>query len=429
MNKSIVISITGLGYVGLPAAVAFAKKYDVLAFDFDLERIEELKSGVDHTLEVSSEELQNAKRIQYTTDPKDISIANIHFIVVPTPINDANEPDLRMLIGATRTVAKYLKQDDIVIYESSVYPGATEEACVPILEAESGLIFNKEFSVGYSPERINPGDKKHVFNNTNKVVSASNVKALDIVAGLYESVIDAKIHRAPNIKVAETSKIIENTQRDLNIALMNELAHICHRLDIDTGDVLAAAGTKWNFLPFTPGLVGGHCIGVDPYYLTHRAERTGYNPEVILAGRRINDEMGRYIAQDVVRHFMKNHMAAPRVTVLGISFKENVPDIRNTRVIEIVRELQSYGVQVQISDPLALPHNVHDLYKIELTPFNELERADGVILAVAHDIYVKGGWDMILGLLDTECPFVSDVKCVLDREAKPENITLWRTQR
>jgi UDP-N-acetyl-D-galactosamine dehydrogenase len=427
MDNPTVISVTGLGYVGLPAAVAFAQKYDVLAFDFDPERIEQLKAGIDHTLEVSSDDLRGAKRIKYTTDPRDLSQATIHMIVVPTPINDANEPDLRMLIGASHTVGKYLKCGDIVIYESSVYPGATEEDCVPVLEFESGLNLNKDFSVGYSPERINPGDKQHVFKNTNKVVSASNNEALETIACLYESVIDAKIHRAPNIKVAETAKIIENTQRDVNIALMNELAHICHRLDIDTGDVLEAAGTKWNFLPFTPGLVGGHCIGVDPYYLTHRAERTGYNPEVILAGRRINDEMGRYIAQDVVRHFMKNHVAAPRVTVLGVSFKENVPDIRNTRVIEIVRELQSYGVYVQVSDPLAHPNNVKDLYKIELTPFHELKRADGVILAVAHDLYLKGGWDMILSLLENDYAFVSDVKCILDREAKPKNVTLWRT--
>ena len=427
MSNKMIMSITGLGYVGLPAAVAFAKNYEIIAFDFDKERIKELRAGCDRTLEVSHDELiLVSSNISYVDEPSELCRATIHFIIVPTPVNNANEPDLRLLVSATKTVGKHIKEGDIVIYESSVFPGATEEECIPLLEAESGLKFNDQFSVGYSPERINPGDKVHGFKNTIKIVSASNAAALEAVYNIYSSVIDAKIHRAPTIKVAELAKIIENTQRDINIALMNELSHICHRLNIDTGDVLEAAGTKWNFLHFTPGLVGGHCIGVDPYYLTHRAERAGYHPEVILAGRRINDGMGFYIAQAVVRHCMKNNIYQPSAIILGITFKENVPDIRNTRVVEIYSELKSYGVDVQIADAFAFPDNVKGEFGIDLTPFEALKPASAVILAVSHDCYVEGGWSMIKSLLVGSSKFVADVKHTLERAHKPEDITLWR---
>jgi UDP-N-acetyl-D-galactosamine dehydrogenase len=426
MVSDVVISVTGLGYVGLPLAVAFAGKYRVIGFDFDKKRIRELKSGYDHTNELSADELRNAHRLEFVEDENVLSEANIHFIIVPTPVDDAHNPDISTLLAATRTIGKKLKKNDAVIYESSVYPGNTEDDCIPILEKESGLKLNADFWVGYSPERINPGDRAHRFHNTNKIVSASSDKELSTIAELYASVINAEIHLAPNIKVAELAKLIENTQRDINIALMNELAHICHRLSIDTGDVLEAARTKWNFIHFTPGLVGGHCIGVDPYYLTHRALRSGYYSDVILAGRRINDEMGIYIAHQTIEYFDKNHITDPTITILGIAFKENVPDIRNTRVYEIIRELQAHGFKVQISDPLAQPNDVITQYNIKLTALNDLERSDGVILAVAHDAYAKGSWTMIESLLKNGRGYVADVKCILDRNSKPDGIALWR---
>jgi UDP-N-acetyl-D-galactosamine dehydrogenase len=345
---------------------------------------------------------------------------------VPTPIDEARQPDLRAMFEASRFVGAALKKGDVVVYESTVYPGAVEEECAPVLEQCSGLKVGADFNVGYSPERINPGDKTHRFETIAKVVSAQDEPTLQIVADVYGSVVTAGIHRAPSIKVAEAAKVIENTQRDLNIAFMNELSLIFQALDIDTGDVLAAAATKWNFLPFSPGLVGGHCIGVDPYYLTYRAEKAGYHPQVILAGRRINDEMGRRIARECIRGLLRRKGQSGTVTVLGMTFKENVPDIRNSRVIDIVEELRAFGVDVQIADPLADSTAVEEEYGIALTPLESLRPADAVVLAVAHEPYTENGWRMIERLLRDGQGLVLDVKMKLDRATKPAAIELWR---
>ncbi|GAB3444294.1 nucleotide sugar dehydrogenase [Insolitispirillum peregrinum] len=423
------ISVIGLGYVGLPVAVAFGRQAPVVAFDINSRRIAELKAGHDRTGEVDDHELA-ATSLILTDSPADLAQADFHIITVPTPIDDAMLPDLRPLISASRTIGKVLKKGDIVVYESTVYPGATEEDCVPVLEAESGLTFGRDFTVGYSPERINPGDRDHRFTTIKKVVSGSDAATLDIVAAVYGSVVEAGIHPAPSVKAAEAAKVIENTQRDLNIALMNELSVIFHRLDIDTRDVLAAAGTKWNFLPFTPGLVGGHCIGVDPYYLTHRAQRAGYHPEVILAGRRINDNMGAFIAREVIRSLMTSASGdasgARTVTVLGFTFKEDVPDLRNTKVVDVVRELESFGVQVQIYDPVADAAEAHHEYGLTLTARADLRPADAVVLAVSHAEFRAAGWDLPVALLRDGRGMVADVKGILDRSAVPANVTLWR---
>jgi UDP-N-acetyl-D-glucosamine/UDP-N-acetyl-D-galactosamine dehydrogenase len=363
--------------------------------------------------------------LRYADDPATLAEADFFIVTVPTPIDAANRPDLSAMLSASKTVGEALKRGDIVVYESTVYPGAVEEDCVPVLEGASGLACGRDFAVGYSPERINPGDKTHRFETITKVVAASDQKTLDIVAQVYGSAVTAGIHRAPSIKVAEAAKVIENTQRDLNIAFMNELSAICHALGIDTGDVLAAARTKWNFLPFYPGLVGGHCIGVDPYYLTDRAERAGYAPQVILAGRRINDGVGQRVARECVRMLMGRSIAAPVVTVLGLTFKEDVPDIRNSKVIDIVRELKSFGIAAQVHDPLALANEAEQEYGVKLIGMPELERADAVVLAVAHVDYVRGGWPMIEKLLKPG-GVVLDVKAVLDRRATPAGVALWR---
>ena len=334
------IAVIGLGYVGLPVAVAFARSgTPVIGFDIDADRIAELQKGQDRTREVDASDLRHPSLL-YTCDPRQLAHADFFIVTVPTPIDDARRPDLRAMLRASETVGRVLKAGDIVVYESTVYPGATEEDCVPVLEKHSGLRAGRDFSIGYSPERINPGDREHRFETIKKVVAGQDAETLEIVADVYGSVVRAGIHKAPSIKVAEAAKVIENTQRDLNIAFMNELSAICHALDIDTSDVLAAAQTKWNFLGFTPGLVGGHCIGIDPYYLTHRAEKAGYHPQVILAGRRINDGVGHRIAQECIRLLMKNEIRPACITVLGLAFKENVPDIRNSKVVDIVRELQ-----------------------------------------------------------------------------------------
>lgn len=421
------ISVIGLGYVGLPVAVAFALGgYDVIAFDINEERIKELRDNHDRTGEVDNDELRRA-RMTVTNDPADLAKANFHIVTVPTPITEARLPDLGPLLAASRTVGSALKTGDIVVYESTVYPGATEEDCVPVLEQTSGLTFGRDFAVGYSPERINPGDREHRFTTINKVVSGSDPETLDTVASVYGSVIEAEIHKAPSLKAAEAAKVIENTQRDLNIALMNELALIFHRLDIDTRDVLAASATKWNFLKFTPGLVGGHCIGVDPYYLTHRAERAGYHPQVILAGRRINDDMGAHVARQVVRHLLHGRRnGKPVVTVLGLTFKEDVPDIRNTKVTDIVSELDSFGCEVQVHDPMADAGETQEEYGIALTAMADLKPADAVVLAVGHRAYQDGGWETIEPLLHDGKGMVADVKGVLDRATRPDDITLWR---
>jgi len=407
-------------------AVAFARLgVPVVGFDVDHARISELSAGRDRTFEVESNDLAHTS-LSFSSDCDAIRSSDFYIVTVPTPIDDARQPDLGAMIAASRSVGAVLKKGDIVVYESTVYPGAIEEECIPILAGVSGLKPGVEFSVGYSPERINPGDRLHRFETITKVVSAQDPRTLDIVADVYGSAVTAGIHRAPSIKVAEAAKVIENTQRDLNIAFMNELSLILKELDIDTGDVLAAARTKWNFLPFYPGLVGGHCIGVDPYYLTYRAEKAGYHPEIILAGRRINDGMGRRIARECIRGLLRRKGRNGLVTILGMTFKENVPDTRNSRVIDIVRELQKFGVAVQIADPLANAEAVAHEYDITLTDLEALQPADAVILAVAHDRYIGGGWPLIQQLLDGGTGLVLDVKMKLDRSSQPPGIELWR---
>jgi UDP-N-acetyl-D-galactosamine dehydrogenase len=420
------IAVIGLGYVGLPVAVAFARSgIPVVGFDIDKTRIAELKSGHDRTREVEEPDLRQPS-LTYTSDAAALKAADFHIVTVPTPIDAANRPDLTAMLKASESVGSVLKRGDIVVYESTVYPGAVEEECVLVLEAKSGLKAGSDFTVGYSPERINPGDKQHRFETIKKVVSAQDAKTLDIVAEVYGSVVTAGIHRAPSIKVAEAAKVIENTQRDLNIAFMNELSAIFHQLGIDTGDVLAAAATKWNFLTYQPGLVGGHCIGVDPYYLTYRAEKAGYHPEIILAGRRINDGMGQRVAQECVRSLMLRNVSNATATVLGVTFKENVPDIRNSKVIDIVRELERFGIRVQVHDPLALADETKHEYGVELTAMDALKPADAIVFAVAHGDYVSQGWPLITRLLKGGEGTVIDVKSRLDRACKPEGIDLWR---
>jgi UDP-N-acetyl-D-galactosamine dehydrogenase len=420
------IAVIGLGYVGLPVAVSFARAgVPVVGFDIDAARVAELREGNDRTREVEVQDLHHPSLV-FTADSTELKRADFYIVTVPTPIDEARRPDLRAMIGASRSVGSALKKGDIIVYESTVYPGAVEEDCVPILAETSGLKPGVDFTVGYSPERINPGDKQHRFETITKVVSAQDDRTLEIVAAVYGSVITAGIHRAPSIKVAEAAKVIENTQRDLNIAFMNELSLIFQALDIDTADVLAAARTKWNFMPFQPGLVGGHCIGVDPYYLTFRAERAGYHPEVILAGRRINDGMGQRVARECVRGLLRRKTQAGVVTVLGLTFKENVPDTRNSRVIDIVRELQSFGLLVQLHDPWADGVDAKHEYGIDLMELNALQPADAVVLAVAHDLYVDGGWPFIRRLLGAKGGLVLDVKARLDRNSKPADVELWR---
>ena len=421
------ISVVGLGYVGLPVAVAFGKLAQVVGFDINAARVAALKAGHDSTLEVQDADLAQAD-ILFTTDPKDLKAADFHIVAVPTPVDEAKRPDLTPVIKASETVGSQLKAGDIVVYESTVYPGATEEDCVPVLEKLSGLKAGRDFTVGFSPERINPGDHVHRFTTITKVVSGQDARTLDIVAEVYSSVVKAGVHRAPTIKVAEAAKVIENTQRDLNIALMNELALIFDKMGIDTLDVLAAAGTKWNFLPFRPGLVGGHCIGVDPYYLTHKASVLGYIPQVILSGRRINDGMGAYVAGQVVKRLIQtgNQVRGSRVTILGLTFKEDVPDLRNTRVIDIVKELQDYGVLVQVHDPMANAAEAHEEYGVHLVPREQLAPAHAVVLAVAHQPYLREGWGLITSLLDGGKGVVADVKGVLPRDRIPDGVALWR---
>jgi UDP-N-acetyl-D-glucosamine/UDP-N-acetyl-D-galactosamine dehydrogenase len=418
------LAIIGLGYVGLPVAVAFGRQGSrVIGFDIDSARISELKAGGDRTREVDPGDLAVAK-VVFTSDPRELSAADFFIVTVPTPIDQARRPDLTALLRASTTVGKALKKGDIVVYESTVYPGATEEDCVPILEQVSGLLAGRDFTVGYSPERINPGDKAHRFETITKIVAGQDARTLDIIAAVYGSVVTADLHKAPSIKVAEAAKVIENAQRDLNIAFMNELSAIFHELGIDTGDVLSAAGTKWNFLNFTPGLVGGHCIGVDPYYLTYRAQKAGYHPDVILAGRRINDSIGVRVARECLRRLLKRGTQAPRVTVLGLTFKENVVDVRNSQVFDIIRELQSFGVSVQVNDPLA--DKAAALKEYGLTLQNDPEPADAIILAVAHDAYRTAGWPLIMRLLKNDRGLVMDVKGALDPLKKPAGIEVWR---
>lgn len=388
-NGDVKIAVVGLGYVGLPLAVEFGKQLPVVGFDIDSERVLELRAGTDRTLEISDEELREAEHLSYTDDPLGIADCNVFIVTAPTPIDENNRPDLTPLLSASRTIGGVLERGDVVIYESTVYPGATEEDCVPVLEEFSGLKFNEDFFAGYSPERINPGDKEHRVHNIVKVTSGSTPEVADFVDELYQKIVTVGTHKASSIKVAEAAKVIENTQRDVNIALINELAILFNRLGIDTEEVLLAAGTKWNFLPFRPGLVGGHCIGVDPYYLTHKAQAVGYHPEIILAGRRLNDSMGAYVASQLVKQMAKEGLAIrdARVLVMGLTFKENTPDLRNTRVVDIITELQDYGIDVDVHDPWADPDEARHLYGIELIEHPDYSEYDSAILAVAHKEY------------------------------------------
>lgn len=385
------IAVIGLGYVGLPLAAAFGEKRDVVGFDINCKRVADLKDGVDFTREVSREELAGSRGLSFTDKLEGIRDCRIYIVTVPTPIDEFKTPDLMPLVKASETVGQVLKKGDIVIYESTVYPGATEEVCVPILERKSGLTFNKDFHAGYSPERINPGDKEHRVTAIKKVTSGSTPEIAEEIDELYASIITAGTHKASSIRVAEAAKVIENTQRDLNIALMNELSMIFSRLKIDTHEVLAAAGTKWNFLPFKPGLVGGHCIGVDPYYLTHKAQAVGYHPEVILAGRRVNDNMGPYAAAELVKAMIKtgHAVAKSRVLIMGFAFKENCPDLRNTRVIDVVKELQEFGCSVDITDCWADPKEAHHEYGVSLTESPKKGDYDALLLAVPHREYAE----------------------------------------
>jgi UDP-N-acetyl-D-galactosamine dehydrogenase len=412
------LAVIGLGYVGLPIAVEFGKHRPVIGFDIKPDRIAELRAGRDHTREVPPEDLAEARHLTLTANPADLRAATIFIVTVPTPIDAYKRPDLTPLIKASETVGRVLKKGDIVIYESTVYPGATEEDCVPVLERVSGLTYNVDFFCGYSPERINPGDKAHSLTTIRKVTSGSTPEIADKVDALYASIITAGTYKAESIRVAEAAKVIENTQRDLNIALVNELAIIFNRMGIDTEAVLKAAGTKWNFLPFRPGLVGGHCIGVDPYYLTHKAEALGYHPQVILAGRRINDGMGAYVASQLVKAMLKRriHVDGAHVLVLGLTFKENCPDLRNTRVVDVIEELRGYGVTVHVHDPMADPIEAYQEYGLELVAEPEDASYDAVLLAVAHEAYRSWSADRIRSY-GRPAHVIYDLKCVLERDS------------
>ena len=426
--KQRTVAVVGLGYVGLPIAVAFGKHAPTVGFDINEAKIKELQKGFDRTGEVSEADLKSSD-VLYTADPAALKKTDFIIVAVPTPINEALQPDLKALRVSSELIGKQLSPGTIVVYESTVYPGVTEEVCLPILEKTSGLKAGTDFKVGYSPERINPGDKEHTLEKIVKVVSAQDEESLEIVASTYGKVVTAGVHRASSIKVAEAAKVIENTQRDLNIALMNELALIFHRLGIDTKGVLEAAGTKWNFLRFSPGLVGGHCIGVDPYYLTHKAESVGYHPQVILAGRRINNGMGKFVAEQTMKRFCQlgRPVKQLKVIVLGLTFKENVPDLRNSKVPDIIKELQEYGVQVLVHDPLAESEEAMSEYGLHLSEWSALKDADGIVLAVAHRAYLEMGQQKIISLLKSgQQAVLIDVKSVLDRQTLPKNIAYWR---
>ncbi|KAF1722013.1 nucleotide sugar dehydrogenase [Pseudoxanthomonas wuyuanensis] len=415
--EEVKIAVIGLGYVGLPLAVAFGRRFPTLGFDINSKRVGELRSHHDHTLEVSEAELREAAQLDFSDDPAALAGCNVFIITVPTPIDEYKRPDLRPLESASRTVGRAIGRGGIAVYESTVYPGATEEICVPIIERESGLGFNRDFYAGYSPERINPGDKQHRLETIMKVTSGSTPEVADFVDGLYRSIIDAGTHKASSIRVAEAAKVIENTQRDVNIALINELALIFHRLGIDTHEVLEAAGTKWNFLPFRPGLVGGHCIGVDPYYLTHKAQQIGYHPDVILAGRRINDGMGSHVARRVAKLMAQRNLqtAQSDILILGLAFKENCPDLRNTRVVDIVAELRSYNANIHIHDPWVSAREAEEEYGLALIAKPEPGRYDAVILAVSHREFIEIGADGIRAL-GKPGAVLFDVKRALPRD-------------
>jgi UDP-N-acetyl-D-galactosamine dehydrogenase len=422
------IAVVGLGYVGLPLAVHLSRHFIVVGYDVSEANVAELKKGHDRTMEVSDAELKKVK-ISFTSKPADLAACKLFIVAVPTPVDHFHVPDLNAIESASAIIGRNMSAGSCVVYESTVYPGVTEDICVPILERESKLKFGKDFTVGYSPERINPGDKVHTVDNTVKIISASDAETLDLLEGIYSAVVKVGLHRASSIKVAEAAKVIENTQRDINIALMNELAIIFNKMGIDTLEVLEAAGTKWNFLNFRPGLVGGHCIGVDPYYLTYKAESIGYRPEVILSGRRINDNMGKYIAERTVKMLIAADIQVKKakVAVLGLSFKENVPDLRNTRVVDIVRELEDYGVKVFVHDPLAIQEEAREHCGIELKSWREIKEVDAVILAVAHRDYQEMGLSKISSLCRKSHPILLDVKAVFNpKQAQSLGINYWR---
>ena len=420
------IAVIGLGYVGLPVAIAFGKKLATIGFDIRQRRVDELKKGHDDTLEVTDEQLTSASQLELTADPSKLAECTFYIVAVPTPIDGNNRPDLGPMISASKTIGPHLRPGDVVVYESTVYPGVTEEICGPILDEKSGLKNGVDYFLGYSPERINPGDKEHTFDKIVKVVSGQNAETLERVAAVYGSVVTAGVHKAASIKVAEAAKVIENTQRDLNIALMNELALIFDRMGIRTADVLEAAGTKWNFLKFSPGLVGGHCIGVDPYYLTSKAQELGYLPEVILAGRRINNNVGAFLAQKCVKMLTTSDIPLnkARVGILGLTFKENVPDLRNSKIPDIIAELATFGIAAMVSDPLGNPEEAYEEYKVRLTPLAEMTKLDAVILAVAHREYVASVGAIFERVRDNGV--VIDVKSALPANTKPpRGIRLW----
>jgi UDP-N-acetyl-D-galactosamine dehydrogenase len=423
-----VVAVVGLGYVGLPLAVEFGKRYPTIGFDLSEKKIAAYRNFIDPTGEVSPAELRAASRLRVTTDARDLAEADFIVVAVPTPVDQAHRPDFGPLLAASETVGKNLKRGSIVVFESTVYPGATEEVCVPVVERASGMRWRQDFFVGYSPERINPGDKEHSLTRITKVVSGDSSETLEKVAAIYGSVVAAGVHRASSIKVAEAAKVIENTQRDLNIALINELALIFHKIGIDTTEVLEAAGTKWNFLNFRPGLVGGHCIGVDPYYLTHKADMLGYHPQVILAGRRINDGMGKYVADQTIKLMIQAGSAVngAAVNVLGLTFKENCPDLRNSRVIDVIRELTTFGARVHVHDPVADPAEALHEYGLVLTPWEELPRADAIVCAVAHRALKQRSMNDIAAKLRPNGVYV-DVKSQADVAAlRAHGIQVWR---
>lgn len=411
------IAIIGLGYVGLPLAVEFGKQREVLGFDINKKRVIELQEGIDNTLEVDSDSLRSAINLKFSSNVEDLGACQIFIVTVPTPVDKANRPDMSPLIKASEMVGRFMPQGALVIYESTVYPGATEEICVPVLERFSGKIFNRDFSCGYSPERINPGDKLNTLTKIKKITSGSNSDAADRVDALYASIVTAGTHKASSIKVAEAAKVIENTQRDLNIALVNELSVIFERLGIDTLDVLEAAGSKWNFLPFRPGLVGGHCIGVDPYYLTHKAEEVGYHPQVILAGRRINDNMARYVARNTIRMMLKNGMDVPRcrIGIMGITFKENCPDIRNSKIVEMIHEFQAWGANVVVVDPWADAEEVLHEYNISLGCIDTQNPVDALVVAVGHNEFRQLSPLQLRAFCQGKQPVLVDVKSLYCR--------------
>ena len=428
VNREEKLALIGLGYVGMPIAVAFSKKLDVIGFDLNKKKIALYKNGIDPTKEVGDEGIKACK-VDFTADEARLKEAKFHIVAVPTPVNDDHTPDLRPVEGASRILGRNLTKGSVVVFESTVYPGVTEDVCVPILEAESGLKCGEDFKIGYSPERINPGDKVHRLETITKIVSGMDAETLDVVAKVYELVVDAGVHRAQSIKVAEAAKVIENSQRDINIAFMNELSIIFNKMGIDTKAVLEAAGTKWNFLKFYPGLVGGHCIGVDPYYLTYKAEQLGYHSQIILSGRRINDDMGKYVAESVVKNLIKTGAAIrdAKVAILGFTFKENCPDTRNTKIVDIYNELKEYGITAQIADPAADAEEAKHLYGVEFVDMNTIKDCDAVILAVAHEQFKSLTMERINAMFKPGAKVLADIKGILDRQAyENAGFNYWR---